>query len=317
MATINFNEAYIKTWFTLGGPEEAEGKIRNANMYIKDYYYGCNTFEEAETKMINTCIENIKMKEPINLVIGGNLSNQLRTLNNSLKKYKYPYLGIYSACSSFIEGLIIGSTLLKDIDNICVVTSSHKLVSERQFRFPNEYGSMKKHYQTETITAAISLLLTNQLTKYKINTATIGKVIDYDIKDAANMGAVMAPSAAYTIYEHLKNTNHTSDYYDLIITGDLGTVGLNILKELLLNTYEINPSNVIDAGCFIYPDDKEVSGGSGPTCLPFYMLNKILKNRNIKRILAVGTGSLHNTTMVNQHNSIPSISHAIEIEVIQ
>jgi stage V sporulation protein AD len=160
-------------------------------------------------------------------------------------------------------------------------------------------------------------LLSNVESKIKIESSTIGQVINMGIKDVNNMGAVMAPAAASTIVKHLEENKRDINYYDVILTGDLGIVGSKILKEFLNINYNIKLKNHLDAGTEIYTKSQDVnSGSSGPVSLPLVLFNKILKNKKYKKILIVGTGSLHTPTLVNQKNSIGAIAHAVSLEVI-
>ncbi len=319
MVTVKYNNVYLNDYFSIASKDEEQGKIKNANMYIKDYYYGEKTAEKAEGKMQRTALSNIKDKASIDVVIGGDLSNQLGIMNNTLKEFNTSFLGVYSACATFIESMIIGSNMIasKAIKSAGILTSSHILSSERQFRFPNEYGSLKSCYTTVTITASTSALISNKASNIKIVSSTIGSVVDYNVTDVANMGAIMAPAAAKVIYNHLYNSGKQIDDYDVILTGDLGTLGLELLSVILKEEYGIkNDDKLMDAGASIYHNNQDkYMGGSGPSVIPYVFFNKILKSSKYKKILLVGTGALHNPTLVNQHNSIPSIAHAIEIEV--
>lgn len=318
MDTINFTNVYIDDYFTIGGPDEEASNISHFNLLIKDLYYGESTFESAEIKMQKTIISNLLSRNKVDLVIGGDLSNQLGTINYALRDYKLPFLGVYNACASFIESLIVASNIImsKNAKSILTLTSSHVNSSERQFRFPIEYGSIRKSYQTTTMTAGVGAIVTNKKSNIKISRATIGSVTDYGVKDVANMGAIMAPSASATLYQHLTNTNTTITDYDAIITGDLGSLGKKILIDLLKLEHGIITDKIIDAGSVIYKCyQKKLAGASGPTVLPVYFFNKILHDKKYKRVLLIGTGALHNPTLVNQSNSIPGISHIIEIEV--
>lgn len=319
MVNLKFNNAYISDWFSICSPDEEKGYIKNVDMYMKDYYYGENTAEKAELKMQKTVVNNLLQRNKFDLIIGGDLSNQLGTMNLTAKNYNKSFLGVYSACASFIESMLIGANLLssKQLKSACLLTSSHILASERQFRFPNEYGSLKNCYSTTTITASVGSVISSTPTKYKIVSGVIGNVVDYDIKDVANMGAIMAPAAAKSIYEHLIMNQRNIDDYDLILTGDLGKLGLEFLEYILKTEYNIMGfKNICDAGSSIYKEGQQkLMGGSGPSVIPFVFFNKILSNKKYKRILLVGTGALHNPTLVNQKNSIPAIAHTIEIEV--
>lgn len=324
MASIKFDNVYLSDYYTLVGPLEVMSKLKKYDSKMNDYYYGESTFEQAEIKMQKKVIEGILNKKglyekDVSLIVGGDLLNQIVSTSYASKNFNIPLIGIYSACSTFTESLIVASTFLnnKDINNIITVTSSHNLSAERQFRYPVEYGSPKPHTSTFTVTGSVACLVTHDKSKIRIESATIGKVIDMGITDVNNMGAVMAPAASSTIYEHLKDLKRSLSYYDLILTGDLGCNGLSILKKYTSITYGMELNNIKDSGCSLYCDTQEVySGGSGPVCLPLVLFNKILLSKKYKKILIVGTGSLHNTTGVNQHLSIPAISHAVSLEVL-
>lgn len=318
MVTIKYNNVYINNWFSVCGEDEANGNIKNVNMVLKDLYYGEKTLEEAEIKMQKTVLNNLSSISDFNLVIGGDLSNQLGSMNASLKNTGKSFLGVYNACASFVEGMVIGANMIssKEIDKTCILTSSHELTSERQFRFPIEYGSLKANYTTITATGSVGVIISNDKTKCKIVSSTIGSVVDYSITDVNNMGAIMAPAAMNTIINHLKNMNKNINDYDIILTGDLGKLGLEILKTILYKEYNLKTNKLTDAGSILYKDEQnKYQGGSGPVVLPLVLFNKILLSKKYKHILIVGTGALHNTTLVNQKKSIPAIAHAIEIEV--
>lgn len=318
MVTIKYNNVFINNWFSVCGEDEANGNIKNVNMVLKDLYYGEKTLEEAEIKMQKTVLNNLSSISDFNLVIGGNLSNQLGSMNASLKNTGKSFLGVYNACASFVEGMVIGANMIssKEIDKTCILTSSHELTSERQFRFPIEYGSLKANYTTITATGSVGVIISNDKTKCKIVSSTIGSVVDYLITDVNNMGAIMAPAAMNTIINHLKNMNKNINDYDIILTGDLGKLGLEILKTILYKEYNLKTNKLTDAGSILYKDEQnKYQGGSGPVVLPLVLFNKILLSKKYKHILIVGTGALHNTTLVNQKKSIPAIAHAIEIEV--
>lgn len=324
MASLKFNNIYLNDYLTITGPLESNSKLRKIEFKMDDYYYGEKTFEQAEAKMQKIVIEEIIKKNglkynDINLLIGGDLLDQISATGYASKDIPISLLGVYSACATFPETLIVGSFALNDknIKKVLGVTSSHNLSAERQFRYPIEYGSPKPHTSTFTTTAGISTLLSKTESDIKIESATIGKVIDMGISDANNLGAVMAPAAADTLFEHLKDLKRDIDYYDLILTGDLGCIGSNIFKEYCKINYNIKLKKYLDAGCELYLKSQDTySGGSGPACLPLVLFNKILPSRKYKKILIIGTGALHSKTFVNQKNSIPAIAHAVSLEVL-
>lgn len=323
MASFKFNNVYIKDYFTVSGPLESNSKLRKIELKMDDYYYGEKTFEMAEVKMQRVVVDGILEKnglqyDDVSLIIGGDLLDQISVTGYASKNIPISLLGIYSACATFPESLIIGSMFLsnKSIKNILTVVSSHNLTAERQFRYPIEYGSPKPHTSTFTTTASISTLLSSKENSIKIESATIGKVIEMGITDANNMGAVMAPAAAETLYEHLNDLKRDVNYYDLILTGDLGCIGGNIFKEYFKIKYDIKLKKHFDAGCELYLNSQETyAGGSGPACLPLVLFNKIIPSKKYKKILIIGTGSLHSKTFVNQKNPIPAIAHAVSLEV--
>ena len=319
--TIYFKNAYIKNAYSVVGRNEYDISIKG-DLYINDYYLSKKSFEQGESelliKSISGLLSKCKKKETdIDVALSGDLQNQILASTLAYRNFNIPFLGLYSACATFCEGLIIGSNLLenKGINNIIISTSANNLASEKQFRFPIEYGAIRKYVNTFTATAAVSTLLTKEKTEIKIESATIGTVVDIGYNDANNFGAVMALSASKTISEHLKETNRSSEYYDIILTGDLGVYGVEILKELLRNEYKINATNIVDAGSILLKDTSVVAGGSGPVCLPLILFNKILKEK-YKKILLVATGALHSKTSVNLKESIPNISHVVSLEVL-
>ena len=323
MASIIFKNVYLNDAVSIVGPYEQKGEIKYLNG-INDFYDSEKTFEDAEIKMQKSVLDQILFKNNLNsnnidLVVGGDLMNQITATSYNIRNYPISFLGIYSACASFVESIIIASNMLETrfFKKGIVLTSSHNLTSEKQFRFPVEYGCLRPKRSTFTATGAVSALISNEISQIKVESATIGKVIDYGIKDVFNMGAVMAPAAASTIANHLKELKRDINYYDLVLTGDLGEVGKNILKEFLEINYQIKLKNHIDAGMQIYaPDQETYAGASGPVALPLVLFNKILKQKKYKKILVVGTGSLHSPVMCNQKHTIPAIAHTISLEVI-
>lgn len=319
--TIKFSNVYLGDAYTFIGKNEHKLTI-TGDESVNDYYMGKKSFEEGEVEYQKRSISGLIKKEKdkkIDLLIGADLQNQLLASNFAARNYNYPFLGIYSACASYAEGLIIASSLIEQkLKNVVVTVSANNLASEKQFRFPIEYGAIRKNVNTFTVSASISSLVTSAKTKIKIESATIGNVVDIGYSDTNNMGAVMATSAHQTIVKHLKDTKRKPDYYDFVLTGDLGVYGVNILKELLEKEDNITLKNVLDAGTLIFEDSgSSIAGGSGPVCLPLILNNKILKNKTIKKILIVATGSLHSKVSSNLGESVPSISHAVSLEVMK
>lgn len=324
MSSFIFKNVYIKDNYSVAGMLEADGKLKYFNECLNDYYFGEKTFEKAEIKMQNivmkSLIKNNDLNEnDINFAVGGDLINQISVSNYAQRNFDFSFLGIYSACSTFTESLLIASVFVDNykLKNVIAITSSHNLTAERQFRFPVEYGSTRPETATFTATGAVGALITNKKTNLKIESATMGRVIDKGITDVNHMGAVMSPAAADTLKNHLTDLNRQIEYYDLVLTGDLGCVGLEILKDYTKKAHNIKLKKVMDSGCELYLGSQDTyAGGSGPVCLPLILFNKILENKKYKKILVLGTGSLHSPSLVNQHNTIPAISHAISLEVL-
>lgn len=328
--TYKYNNVYLDEVSTVVGPYEAKGPLGNKfDKSYKDLYNGEKTWEQAEAHLLEESIDillNKSNKEisKIDLIISGDLLNQVTSSSYGVLKYNRPFLGVYSACASSVEGIIIGSSMIdsKKIDNCVVSTSSHNMSSEKQFRNPTEYGAPKPKTATFTSTGGASVLLTNKKTKIKVESSTIGTVVDMEQNDPLNMGAVMAGAAALTIYQHLTDLNRDPSYYDLILTGDLGIYGKEILIDYMKSEYDIDISkNYNDTGTMLYDfkNQKEVNaGGSGPVCCPLVCYSSIipmLKSKKINRVLIVATGALFSPTNVFQHKNINSISHAVVLEV--
>lgn len=318
MASFKYNDVYLNKFYSIAGNNENNGNLKNVNRYLKDFYDGEKTIEDSEIKMQKEVLSNL-VNNNTELIVGGDLMNQITATSSSVVDNNISFLGIYSACATFCSGLITLSNFIqsKSIKEGIVITSSHNLTSEKQFRFPIEYGSQKPNYTTFTTTGSVGVVVSKKISNVKVVSSTLGSVVDMGIKDANNMGAVMAPAAVKTLMEHLKYTNTTVKDYDLILTGDLGKYGAELFKILLKKDYGIVIKNHIDAGSIIYNDDQEkYSGGSGPVCLPLILFNNVLQKKKYKRILVIATGSLHSPMLVNQKHSIPSIAHLVSLEVI-
>lgn len=323
MSSYSFKNVYIKDYYTIVGPLEKDGKLKNYNDFLEDFYYGEKTFEKAEVKMQKEVVKNLLINNKLNendieVIIGGDLINQISITSYAQRDFEIPFIGIYSACSTFTESLLLASIFVDSYKhkNVLSITSSHNLTAERQYRYPVEYGSPRPNTSTFTSTGAAGAIVTSKKSDIKIESATIGKVVDKGITDVNHMGAVMAPAACDTLNNHLKDLNRDINYYDLILTGDLGCVGMEIFKEYNKVVNNIKIKKYIDSGCELYLDSQDTyAGGSGPVCLPLVLFNKVLQSKKYKKILVLGTGSLHTPCLVNQHNTIPAISHAISLEV--
>ena len=326
--TFKYNNVYINETSIVAGPYEAKGPLAKYYDYTyDDLYFNKKTWELAEISMHKKCIDILLLKAKlkqgnIDALISGDLLNQLVSSNFVASKLNIPLIGIYAACSTSTLGLLIAANMIdsKQANRIITSVSSHNCTSEKQFRQPVEYGGPKPKTATFTVTGSASALLSSKKAKIKITSATLGTVVDLAVSDAFHMGAVMAPAAAKTIYDHLKNTNTKVSDYDLILTGDLGKYGKDILKDYMNEEYNIKLNNLDDSACMIYDINKQdvYAGGSGPACIPLvtygYIFDKMKKGK-LKKVLMVATGALLSQTTVNEKQTIPAISHAVSLEV--
>ena len=328
--TFKYNNVYINDTATITGPYEANGPLsKYFDKNYNDLYFNTKSWELAEIKLIEESIDILlnkvgKTKFDVDVLVSGDLLNQIVATNYAASSLGIPLIGIYGACSTSVLGLIIASNMIeaKQIKNAITSTSSHNNAAEKQFRYPVEYGGPKRKTTTFTSTGGASAYLSSNKKGIKIESATLGTVVDLGVTDVYHMGAVMAPAAAKVIYDHLRETKREIGYYDLILTGDLGRYGKDILKDYMLTEYNIELKNYDDCGSMIYDIEKQpvYAGASGPACAPLvtygYVFDKMYK-KEIKRVLLVATGALMNTTMVNNKSTIPSIAHAISMEVVE
>lgn len=328
--TIKYDNVYVDNTSTVVGPIENNGPLsKYFDKSYSDFYIGEKSFEKGETRMILDSIDILlnksnKTRRDIDLFISGDLLNQITPSNYAALKLGINYMGVYGACSTSALEIIIASSMLqnKEISNCICTVSSNNSSAEKQYRNPVEYGTPKPDTSTFTATGAASILLTNKKTNIKIESVTFGKVVDYGINDVFNVGAAMAPSASLTISNHLKDTKRDTNYYDLIVTGDLGKYGMSILKDLMKIEHNIKlGKNYNDCGCMLYDLKKQdvKAGASGPTSSALvtysYIIDQMKKGK-LKKVLLVATGALHSPTMINQKLSIPSISHAVSLEAL-
>lgn len=330
--TTKYNNVYIEDAFTICGNYENDGPLSKYfdKKYEKDLYFGEKTWEQAEIHLLKEANEKLLAKkklkeEDIDLLISGDLQNQIAASDYMARSFNIPYLGIYEACATLGEGLLVASTFIegKMAKKVLVSTSSHNMVAEKQFRNPTEYGAPKHKTATFTATGAVSVLLTNKKSKIRVESTTIGKVADLGMTDVNHMGSIMSPAAGDVIYNHLKDTKREASYYDLILTGDLGIYGKNILKEYLIENYNVDiSSNYNDCGTMLYDLDNQpvLAGASGPVCSGLvifgYIYKEMLKGK-YKKILIVPTGAIFSPTLTFQKETIPSIANAISLEVVE
>jgi stage V sporulation protein AD len=293
-----------------------------------DDKFGESTYEKAECKMlsfaISQAIKNAKAEErDVDMLISGDLLNQIISASFAARDFEFPFLGVYGACSTLAEAYALAATLIDGgyYQKIVAATGSHFSSAERQYRYPLELGNTRPPQSQWTVTGAGGAFIADMgaaNSDIAITCATFGRVVDFGITDVNNMGAAMAPAAADTILAHLRETKRQTDYYDLILTGDLGALGSRIVKDLTWEKGVDMQNNHVDCGEIIYKViEDEFQGGSGAGCSAVvfnsYIFDK-LKRKEINRVLLAATGALLSTVSSGQGESIPCICHAVSIE---
>ncbi|MDR0919252.1 MAG: stage V sporulation protein AD [Oscillospiraceae bacterium] len=328
-STIIFNnKPVIKGYASVAGKKEIEGNLSEYFDYTDtDQYFKKDTWEQAESEIQRIAVDTALNKsnltpEDINFIFAGDLVNQCVSSTYGLRDFHIPFLGVYGACSTMAESLLLATCMVNaGYGKLAIgVTSSHFSSAERQFRMPLSYGGQRTPSAQWTVTGGGAVIVEENSGQGDIfiKSATVGKLVDYDIKDATNMGAAMAPAAADTIQTFLKDTEISLSNIDFIITGDLGYVGSELLIDILQKEGIDISSKHRDCGIMIYDKDTQDthSGGSGCGCgasvLTAYFLPKLQK-KEIKNILFCATGALMSPTLSQQGESIPSIAHLLHI----
>lgn len=320
------NPVSIRSCACIAGQKEGQGPL--AKYYDKimdDAEWGEDTWEKAESKMQKTALMRAVEKGRVEIkdmdyIFAGDLLNQCISSTFAFRDFGVPFLGVYGACSTMAETLGLASAMIDgDFANLCAaVTSSHFCTAERQYRFPLEYGGQRPPTAQWTVTGSGAVVLEKNGDGPFVTHFTAGRIIDAGISDANNMGAAMAPAAADTLTAHFRDTERLPEYYDLILTGDLGRVGKSIAVDILSDEGFDLSENYNDCGCMVFDIDKQDThaGGSGCGCgaitLCGYIMD-MLKAGVANNILFVGTGALLSPTSSMQGESIPCVAHAIAI----
>jgi stage V sporulation protein AD len=321
------NQPVIISTATVGGPFEANGRLADDfDLLHEDLWLGEDSYEKAHKVLFEEAfykaIEkgNIE-KEQVEFIISGDLVNQITPSSFAARTFGVPYLGIFGACSTSMEGLALSAFIVNygGAKYLLTGAASHNTAIEKQFRYPTEYGGQKPPTAQWTVTGAGAALLSNEGKGPAVTSATIGRVVDLGMSDPFNMGGAMAPAAVDTIEAHFRDLNIDADYYDLIVTGDLGKIGRNVALELFeKNGVQMDEEKFQDCGLMIYREGQPVlSGASGAGCSAIvvygHLLNR-MKKGELKRILAVATGALLSPLTFQQNETIPCIAHAVSIE---
>lgn len=325
-SVVFLNPPRLASWASIVGPKEGEGPWGNSfDVKTSDYLLGEQTWEKAESKLLQETITLAMSKtglgvDAAEVLLAGDLMNQIISASFAARTINIPFLGLYGACSTMAEALIVGAMLVDGgfYQRVIAATSSHHYSAERQFRFPVEQGVQRSPSAQWTATASGAVVLEAGGTGPKITAVTVGKIVDMGQSDANNMGAAMAPAAADTIKMHFADMEILPDHYDLIITGDLGSIGAALLKQLFVRDGLVPLPNYSDCGMLLYDEKQDVhAGASGCGCSAAMLCGPLLakmQRGELSKLLFVGTGALLSPTTSLQGESIPCIAHAAAIE---
>ena len=316
----------IAAWASIAGKKESQGPLAGSfDKTFRDTLLGQKTWEQAERKMQELCLRTLAEKAGLHawemdLVYSGDLLNKCIGSSFSLRNMNIPHLGLYGACSTMAESLLLAGLTVDGgyADRVAAMTSSHFASSERQYRFPLGYGGQRTPTAQWTVTGAGAALVCSEGQGPRLLCGTVGTVRDLGIKDPGNMGAAMAPAAYATIRAHLEDLNLTPEDYDLIVTGDLGQLGKDLLLELASRDGLELGGKLADCGTMVFDNTRQDvhSGGSGCGCSAVTLCGHLLgqlSTGKLKKILFCGTGALLSPTSTQQGLPIPGICHAVAI----
>lgn len=322
------NKPVIFSAATVVGPEEGRGPLGDQfDVVHEDNIIGQASWEKAEKVMLEEAaklaVEHSGLSnDQIQFYVGGDLLNQIISNSFAVRSMKIPYLGIFGACSTSMEGLAIASMIVDGGygTHVMAATCGHNSTAEKQFRYPTEYGSQKPPTAQYTVTGAGAAIIAKEGRGPVVTGATIGRIVDLGIKDPFNMGGAMAPAAVDTITAHFRDFEREPGYYDLIVTGDLAKVGFDIASDLLKEQgVAMDQTRFRDCGLMIFDVENQPvqAGGSGRACsatVTYGHILKKLKRGEPHRVLVVATGALLSPLSFQQGESIPCIAHAVAIE---
>lgn len=325
--TFTLKNVFVEQTASVVGPSEGAGPLGDLfDAVIPDEIYGESSFEKAERKMllesISLCLKKCNYRpEEFDLILAGDLLNQLISANFAVRDLNIPFAGVFGACSTFNLSVGLGSLLIEAgyLERVLAGACSHHQTAERTFRFPTELGVQRKATATWTMSGAGSVILSRQ-GAVKVKEITFGRVVDYGLKDTNNLGAVMAPAAFDTLNRHLQNLGKKPEDYDLIATGDLGSVGQIMLKHLM-GDVSLDTGNLTDCGLLVYASTQDkhagASGCSASACVFSSYFYPLLTQGQLKNILLIATGALFAQVTAQQKDSIPAVAHAIAFEKVE
>ena len=325
--TMKFDNAYVLDGYSVAGPKEREGPLgKEFDLTLDNDKFGEKTFEKAECKMFKAALDGVLAKsgigkESVDAVLGGDLLNQIISTAFVMREFDSAFFGLYNACGTFAESLVLGACLIDGgfKSKVIATSGSHFSSAERQYRYPLELGVYRSPVSQWTATGAAATLLSpsGENAVMRITRALGGRVIDFGIKDVNNMGAAMAPAAFDTLSTFFADTGVSPNDYDKIFTGDLGKLGREILIDLFREKGIAADDRFDDCGAMLYSESqKTCQGGSGAACSAIVFNSRILnrfKSGEYKKVLLVGTGALLSTISSFQGESIPGIAHLVEV----
>ena len=314
----------VLSFAAVGGRFEGEGPLREYfDELSEDHFFGEKTWEKGESTMqrhaLSRALEKVGLKvSDLDLIFAGDLLNQCVGSSFALRESRIPFYGLYGACSTMGESLSLAALMLDGGYASCAaaLTSSHFASAERQYRFPLGYGGQRTPTSQWTVTGSGCCIVGKSGHGPRIEAATIGKIQDFGIKDANNMGAAMAPAAIDTIRQHFEDFHRRPQDYDLIVTGDLGLLGKQIVLEQLQQDGFDLAGRYNDCGVMIFDTERQDvhAGGSGCGCSAITLCGYLLGQLNggkLKKILFCGTGALLSPTSTQQGLPIPGVCHAV------
>lgn len=311
---------------TVAGPMEGEGLLgKQFDRILEDNLAGEDSWEKCESAMLEWVVRTAVDRSgstlaAVDFILAGDLLNQLMATHFAARDLGRPFIGLYGACSTMAESLMLGAVLLDGgfAARVAAAVSSHHDTAERQYRYPTELGVQRPPMAQWTVTGAGSVVLTAAGEGPRVTGATVGKVVDAGLKDPNAMGPAMAPAAADTLWQHLQDFDRRPSYYDIILTGDLGQVGKTLLIQLMQAKGVDVAAHYEDCGLMIYREDQDPHAGASGCASSALVLcghaYPLLATGRLKRLLLIGTGSLHSQTSYQQKESLPCIAHAVAIE---
>lgn len=321
------NPPVITSTANIGGPMEGQGLLGDYfDHLMEDNLNHLKSWEQCESYMLEQVIKTAVEKEnndlsAIDCVFAGDLLNQLMSTHFALRSLGRPFLGLYGACSTMALSMLISAMTVDGgfFTKVAGAASSHHDAAERQYRFPTELGIQRPPIAQWTVTGAGAAIVSAAGNGPRITAATIGKIVDLGIKDTNSLGPAMAPAAADTLWQHIQDTGREPAYYDMIFTGDLGSIGKTLVIELLREKGLDIGDNYEDCGCMIYSEEQDphagASGCASSAVVFCGYIYQMLLQQKLNKILLIGTGSLHSPTSYQQKESIPCIAHAVAVEM--